>query len=411
MLPDLPIFEGERPDLNKREGYKPEGGPCVTSTAAALWWLFTPHKNGKPASDFDLGAALNARPYWQSWEKPNPSLNIDEDIEDLILATSKKTDQSVKLKPKRGNPEKIPSTYNVRHIISNGELSCLSYMNGGFEKLDCPYVYVRKSLAYAVGYAYDDLEIENKRRNDIPNNLGNVSAWLEQAKERLEKSIEKIAAIKLGPTPRKYARYDEPDLYRKTMIATDTSISDLKSAILLVESVSTKVDDQIKIVAQDGRPEKVWWLSFVVNCGVIWTTLTGVVPDVGQPGFQKFLENATKSLGGTREQFRRQIETARERLQVMDPWNQMDAERKGVLPPGQHPTTVLGRGEYDQLFNRWNRNIYSLIEGIKNGSDEAYTSLSITYTLADDEGKSKIRDMLEAHGLQDVGQKAVRRSH
>ena len=381
-----------------------ENGPTVTSTPAAMWWLFSRHtEDGQPQDSFRISRGLFGKMYWDPWTRPSSGLDIDRCIEELIKAS--KPYGPLSRQPARSRREdKSHPHYNVRFILPEEKLERIGHLNGSFDVYECPYQYVRQRLAEAVGLAYDDEEIDKAQRTELPRRLKGISAWLGQATDRLDYSINEITRIGPYINLEKYIRktrvlsshYSDAEEYRAKL--------DLLKALDLINSVKSKVEMKRESTTQDGRPEQAWWVSFTMSCGLMWTTLTGVPPELGHAGFERFLKAANESLGGKREEAF-PIKTALVYLKggknrkPMHAWDQLDAEIEGIRAPEhrgfQHYSEEETRYQASQLA----MSVLSVINELKGGNETASSSLKWIYTLSDNRGKMAVLDLLGRHDL------------
>ena len=182
-----------------------DGGPKVTSTPQAMWWLFSERKDGHPLNKYQISRGLFGKIYWTPWKRPAGKLDIDACIEELIDVD--RTNNSGHLSKSNSKKSSRPRRHNkVRSIISGGDLGRIAHINGSFEVYECPYQYVRQRLAEAVGLAYDDQEIDKIRREEIPSRIDNILSWLDQSTKRLDYSICDINRISAQVDVKKYAR-------------------------------------------------------------------------------------------------------------------------------------------------------------------------------------------------------------
>ena len=400
-----------RPTLPVRDRVKGGGGGIVTNTPEAVCRLFSPHEDDKPTNPFEPIHAINPKIYWEPWVRPKRGIAIDDCIERLIISSGqleetieKKRSKTKSVDPRHRGP------YNVREMTLKDKFSNLSHGNGEFGGHECPYVYARWRLAEAVGLAYDDIDAHEKRKSTIPE-IDDALERIKLAKSGLENAI--TAIDKLGPlhVPIKYKRKSLMGTSFVQLAADRQRRRELGSALDAIVDAEIRFKSHREEISRKGRVEKIWWISFVINCGFIWTALTRVPPDVGQPGFEGFLEAAVTSLGGKRSGFLRPVETAVQYLSEMDPWDQWDAEINGVLPPEMSAVKIYNEDEQRHVFGRFERSVLHDIEKFKNGDDEALQVLGLRYLHADESGKRLIEDLLERHKVASTFKGAVRVNH
>lgn len=317
-------------------------GPCVTNTPDAVWWLYTPHdESGRPVRGFDPNFVYKPVLYWKSWEKPSPCLPIDHIIETLITARYPKESNTKNSSVRRGAG--FPTSYDVRKIIPKEELRGLSIKNGEFAPIHCPYSYVREELSGAVGLAYDDKNAGEEYRRNASTRV----RALKEALLALNRAVDDIAFAKsavkkaqLSISPLKYTLHDPK--FRFDGIETkikENLLSANKSILDAIDDIKSKEGS----ISEAGKPEDIWWTSFIKSCATIWTNITGVPPNNGHAAFMRFLEAANESLGGKSVEFRDKVKSVIKRVNGdgdrpgMASYDRFDAEAKGFLPPEAIP--------------------------------------------------------------------------
>lgn len=349
-----------------------EDGPKAISSWGALSLLFSKSTaaaiaRGEP---IDVPPWQGADCYWEPWIKPRPSLPIDDCISELIAGRSRK---------------------NSARIIDRNEFYEIGLMNGAYG-YECPYVYVRNELARAVGIAYDDLRNDTIRRDELPEELDQITDWCRQINTKVARLLERVEKTGFAPPPSLYIDKDDGRLDWQRL--TKRHADNIRTAIETFAEVAASAKEKRATLAKGGRPEEVWWVSFIVRCGIIWTTLTGSVPNKGQRAFEDFLRAANESLGGRRAEFDSQIDTALARVGKMQDWDRFDSDFNAVQRPGSVSLAILGPLPEVFLKNRRLFKAATLIVLSRQGNAEAERDLQAVLAAASEEDRGRIADLM-----------------
>lgn len=384
----------ELPDRKKVD----EEGPCPTSTPEALHWLFSRRQKDKPIPDFQPALAIMPVMYWEAWKKPLNGIAVDDCIENIIIASGQSPNNDKNNQPRRGRDgNKVK--YDKRKMISRSEFTALSGKNGEFGAHDCPYAYARTRLAEAIGLAYDAVEEDKSRRKVIKNDINDTISNCIVARGAVESLLEKLSGLE-GFTPRnKYTRFSQINPSLQWSGANRNDKSKLDSALDLLGRIEDRMSLRLNDISRAGRPENVWWVSFVTSCGYIWTTFTGIPVDNGHSLFEEFVCKSVESLGGTRYEFRRPIETAIEYLKDVEPWDRLDAEINGVLPPEECAVYAIDADHSRHPNIMFKAKITRLISMIKEGDTSSFRYIEYAYARADDGGKNAIIELLSENAM------------
>jgi hypothetical protein len=365
MLKGVPLDPRVAALMSKRKPVK--GGPSLNNSWDALSRLF--NKNS-------LDNSIECARYWSPWEKPSPHLPIDNSIYALIHGGERK---------------------DHPRIIDREALRNIGYANGEFHEVECPYEYVRDRLGRAVGLAYDDVDADKLKRESFAGEITRIRSWSAQSINKLERLLKQINETGLELPPSSYAEKIGLSLRPETQKRSH----ELRAAITSLKEIEKSAISNKKKASKTGKPEEVWWVSFVIRCGIMWTTLTGSVPKKGHAAFEQFLRNANESLGGTRSDFDSQIDTALAYDAKMEPWNRLDAELKGVLYPGYQPTRKLSEDDVKaRHIALWQAPIVAEIRRAQLGDEEAKLMLGARYAMASASGKARIDELIAEHSLR-----------
>jgi hypothetical protein len=268
---------------------------------------------------------------WEPWKKPEPSLQIDDKIDEL-----RKKEKGAKLED--------------RKLLEDRGITC-------------PYLYARMAIARAILFAHASIETETAIRRWL-GDLERRKAETEALASNLSRFVHKNMYDDFSSILDRGTALPDIVKYNETIAQSREALQKCIEAVEGLKSLARIAEDELRRLPSQDKKAKEWAKSFAEVLGFAWANLTTENRESASYEFAEFVKSAYISLGGRDKiiSWENQTRLAFDRINERQRFNQLDRDKLKIPAPGDE---VIRYKEYQEFQMKLSERFESNVKGIE----------------------------------------------